>query len=142
MHDLLFVVLEEEVVIGITLDVNRFDTVVHKRTQCVYILFVFRRDEDTILSQPRHPGFLQVLKRIVLAGHGGKVIFLFRGIGEIINLVKYKSGGWKPLPASPQGRRRVPKDCGLSCPLSLDERVAVRLFHLWFAPPLRIALQN
>ena len=65
-----------------------FDAVVHKCTQRVNILFVFRRDEDAVLAQPRHPRPLKILQRQVLPQDRRQVIFLLRHIRKIIDFVK------------------------------------------------------
>ena len=87
-YRLLLVILEEEVIIWVSFDVYRLNALVHERPKCVNIVLLFCRNEDTILAEPRHPGLLEVLQRIVFSGHRREVIFFFGRIGKIVDFVE------------------------------------------------------
>ena len=84
--------MEEEIVIGIALHMDRLNAVVHERAQGINIFFILSRDEDAVAAEARHPGLLQVLERVVLARHGREVIFLLRHIRKIVDLVENDDG--------------------------------------------------
>ena len=51
----LFVLLEEEVVVGVALDMDGLDAVVEERFEGLDVGLIRRRDEDAIVVQLRHP---------------------------------------------------------------------------------------
>ena len=86
---ILLIVLEEEVVIRIALDMNRLNAIIHQSAERVDIVFIFRRDKDAVLAQPRHPGIAEIAKREILSPYRREIIFLFGGICKIINFIEH-----------------------------------------------------
>ena len=70
-----------------------FDAFVHERTQRVYILLITRGDEDAVFAKSRHPSLLQILQRVILAGHGGQIVLFLGCVREVVDLVEDDDAG-------------------------------------------------
>jgi hypothetical protein len=55
------VLLEQEIVVWISLDMNRFDTIIEQRLQLINIGFLPCRDKYTVVVQLCHPSLLEFL---------------------------------------------------------------------------------
>lgn len=90
----LVVFLEKEIIVGKPFDMNFLRLLVEQFLQLVDICLVFGRDEDAVVVHLRHPGLLEVLETHILAGGGGEVVGILRGILEGVDLVEDENLGF------------------------------------------------
>ena len=82
------VALEEEVVVGVALDVDGFDAVVDEFAELVDVRLLAGADEDGVLVELGHPGAAELVEGDVLAGGRKEVILGLWRVGEGVNLVE------------------------------------------------------
>ena len=82
------VALEEEVVIGITPDVDGFDAVVDEFAELVDVRLLAGADEDGVLVEFGHPGAAELVEGDIFARGREEVILGLGRISEGVNLVE------------------------------------------------------